>query len=392
MPSVHRVLCSLVLLAMSAGSVQNLVAREKEVQTIRVYVGTYTQKGSQGIYLFEFDPRTGKPGGPRVVAEAVNPSFVALDPARTHLYAVNEVSDFGVTPAGRGTGGVTAFAIDPQTGALTMLNRQPSGGVGACHVCVDLAGKNVLVANYGAGTAASLHLNPDGSLQPAATVVEHKGHSVNPRRQEAPHAHSANASPDNRFAFIADLGLDQILIYKLDVNTGTLMPNDPPSVATKPGAGPRHFAFHPNGKYAYNNNELDWTVVAYAYDAQRGALQPLQTLTTVPEDFSGTGGTAETLVHPSGKFVYVSNRGPDSIAIYQVNSDGTLQPRGFASTLGKIPRNFGIDPTGQFLLAANQDSDTIVFFRIDQQTGALTPTGEVVNIPTPVCVRMVGLP
>lgn len=355
---------------------------------VRVYVGTYTRKESKGIYTLTLDLKTGKTSSPEVAAELVNPSFVAISPSGKFLYAVNEVADFPGAN-GRKAGGVTGFAIDPKSGSLTKINSQLSGGTGPCHLSVDHAEKCVVVANYGSGSVASLPINGSGALKPAASEIQHAGSSVNPRRQQGPHAHSANIDAGNRFAVVADLGLDKLLVYKLNADQGTLVANDPPSVSTIPGGGPRHLSFHPNGKFAYANNEILLSVTAYRFDPETGAFTPLMTQPTVPEGTPLEGNsTAETLVHPSGKFLYVSNRGPNTIAIFSIQDDGTLQPIGYESTQGEIPRGFGIDPTGQYLLAANQNSDTVVVFKIDQSTGQLTPTGTVLKIPTPVCVRM----
>ncbi|HWL08309.1 MAG TPA: lactonase family protein [Planctomicrobium sp.] len=359
----------------------------------RVYVGAYTtygKKEGKGIYSFEFDPHTGKATTPKLVAEVDNPSFLTIPSDASHLYACIEVNHLGDAPEQKNTGGVAAFQIDPKTGDLKHLNTQPAHGTITCHVSLDSAARTLLAANYGTGaTAVTFRINDDGSLTPAVSTVEHTGSSANQGRQERPHGHSINLTPDGKFAVVADLGTDQLVVYPFDSATGKLDATKGVSIPAQPGAGPRHFTFHPTGKFAYHNNELNWTVTAYQYADQK--LTPLQTITTVPEDWTGSGGTAEIAVHPSGKFLYVSNRGPDTLAIYQIQENGTLKPAGFASTLGKIPRNFVIDPSGTFLLAANQDSDNIFVFTIDQETGALAPTGEVINVPMPVCVRLVPL-
>ncbi|WP_417849683.1 lactonase family protein [Thalassoglobus sp.] len=366
-------------------------AQQESVNAVRVYVGTYTRKESKGIYTFTLNPQTGETSEPELAAELTNPSFVAISPSGKFLYAVNEVSDFA-GPGQGAAGGVTGFQLDAQTGKLTKINSQSSGGPGACHLTVDQTGKCVLVANYGGGSVASLPIDEDGSLKPAASLMQHKGSSVNERRQKGPHAHSVNVDAANKFAVVADLGLDQLLVYKLNAEAGTLTPNDPAFTKSIPGGGPRHLSFHPNGKLAFANNEMLLSVTAYNYDANKGVLTPIETYSTVPE---GTGlegnSTAETLVHPSGKFLYVSNRGPNSIAMFRIRKDGTLEPLGYAPTNGEIPRGFGIDPTGNFLLAANQNSDTVVVFRIDQKTGKLSATGTVLNISTPVNVRMLAI-
>lgn len=352
---------------------------------IRAYVGTYTTGESRGIYLFEIDGQTGRPTEPRLVAELTNPSFVAMHPSGRSLYAVSEVGEFN---GQRNSGGVFSFAVDPQSGDLKELNSQTSQGGDPCHLVVDATGKFVLVANYSGGSVAAFPINDDGSLKAASAFVQHAGSSIHPRRQTAPHAHSVNLDPGNRFAMVADLGLDKILIYRFDAERGLLEPNDPPAVSTEPGGGPRHFAFHPNGQFAYMNNELTLTITPFAYDGEKGILQPLISRSTLPEGADRRGAsTAETLVHPSGKFVYVSNRGNDSIALFRIQPDGNVRPAGHFSTQGQTPRNFSIDPSGRFLLAANQSSGTIVVFQIHPETGELTPTGDVVSVPSPVCVR-----
>jgi 6-phosphogluconolactonase len=253
---------------------------------------------------------------------------------------------------------------------------------------VDRTGKTVLVANYGGGSVAALPVDADGRLGKATSAIQHSGSSVDAQRQATPHAHSINVDPSNRFAVAADLGLDKLLIYRLDAAKGTLAPNDPPSASVAPGSGPRHFAFHPNGQFAYVINEMRCTVTAFAFDSQRGALREIQTITTLPHEVKEGYSTAEVQVHPSGKFLYGSNRGHHSIAIFAIDSaTGKLNAVGHQSTGGKTPRNFAIDPTGQFLLAENQDSDNIVVFRIDTKTGELKATGHVVDVPSPVCVK-----
>jgi len=353
---------------------------------VRVYIGTYTRGVSKGIYLAQLDTRNGALSQPVVAGEAINPSFVALHPTRDLLYSVGEVGDF----AGRKSGAVNAFRVDPQTGLLTFLNAQPSGGAGACHVSVDHSGRNVLVANYGGGSASVVPIRDDGSLGEPSGFVQHEGSSVDPRRQSGPHAHSINLDPANRFAFVADLGLDRVMIYRFDAAKGTLVANDPPWAKVAPGAGPRHFAFHSDGRFAYVINEMQSTVTAFRYDSQRGSLEEIQTVSTLPQEFSGENTTAEVQVHPSGRFLYGSNRGHDSIAVFSVDADtGRLRTVEQESTQGKTPRNFGIDPSGRFLLAANQASDSIVVFRIDPARGVLEPAGHRIEVASPVCVRMV---
>jgi 6-phosphogluconolactonase len=357
-----------------------------------VFVGTYTgnQEGaSKGIYRLELDTTTGKLSKLEVAAPAVNPSFLAVHPSRPFLYAVSEVS--GTDP--QKSGAIAAFSLDPRTGALTALNQQSSKGSGPCHLVVDKDGKHVLAANYNSGSACVLPIGEDGKLGEATGFVQHQGSSVNKQRQAGPHAHSINLDAANRFAVVADLGLDKVLVYKYDAAKGTITPNDPPAADLAPGAGPRHFAFAPDGKHAYVCGEMDSTVTAFDYDAERGVLKKIGTVTTLPQDFKGNNSTAEVVVHPTGKFVYCSNRGHDSIAVFAVDEKtGALTPKGQQATKGKTPRNFAIDPTGAYLLAANQNSNSVVVFGIDAQTGELKPTDSIVEVASPVCIRMVVPP
>ncbi|MEO8498619.1 MAG: lactonase family protein, partial [Planctomycetota bacterium] len=288
--------------------------------------------------------------------------------------------------------GVTAFAINPKDGSLTKLNEKSSGGAGPCHLVVDATGKNVLVANYGGGSVACLPINTDGTLEDATSFIQHAGSSADPQRQKEPHGHSINVSPDNKFALAADLGLDKVLIYAFDAAQGKLTPNDPAAADVKPGSGPRHFAFHPSGNFAYVINEIALTVTAFKYDAKHGRLTTLQTISTIPDADRDQPGlsTAEVRVHPSGKFLYGSNRGHDTIVAFRINQDtGELTYIENEPTQGKTPRNFFVDPTGTYLLAENQASDSIVVFRINQDTGELEPTGNRIEIPSPVCIRMI---
>ncbi len=378
-----------VLLASPAWTEQPAVkdteARIDKSDKLLVFVGTYTGKASKGIYRFEMDLATGKLSNQALAAEIRDPSFLAIHPGGRFLYSVGEVGDFG----GKNTGAVSAFTLDPKSGALKFLNTQASEGAAPCHIVVDKAGKNVLVANYTAGNAAVLPIAADGKLGKATSVAQHKGTSVNKQRQEAPHAHSINLDPASRFAFVADLGLDKVMIYRYDAAKGTLTANDPPAADVAPGAGPRHFAFHPDGKSAYVINELDNTVTAFAYDGERGELKKRQTISTLPKDFKKTSYTAEVVVHPSGKFLYGSNRGHDSIAIFRIDSKtGALTAAGHQVEQIKTPRNFAIDPTGAYLLVGNQTSNSISVFRINGATGELARV-ETVQTPAPVCLRMI---
>jgi 6-phosphogluconolactonase len=354
-----------------------------------VYVGTYTTKQeSKGIYAYKFDASTGKLSPIGLAAESTDPSFVAVHPNGKYLYAVNEVDDFN----GQKSGAISAFAIDPKSGKLALLNQVSTHGSGPCFVSLDHTGRWVLVANYGGGSVATFQAEGDGGLSLVKGFVQHSGSSVDKERQEKPHAHWIGVSPDNRFALAADLGLDDVLVYKLDPTLGSLTPHNPPYVQVKPGSGPRHFVFHPNGKFAYVLTEMATTVTAFSWDANRGALTAIQTVPTLPRDYSGPTEAAEIAVHPSGKFLYAANRaGVDTITIFAVDAArGTLKETGRVSTKGRTPRNFAIDPTGAFLLAANQDSGNIVVFRIDPSTGALTPTGGEEKVAAPVSIAFVG--
>ncbi len=357
-------------------------------EEILVYIGTYTSGKSEGIYVYRMDKSSGTLEFSSKATGVDNPSFLAIHPQQRYLYAVNEIGEF----AGKPSGAVSAFSIEEKTGELTYLNQQPSHGTSPCHLSVDKTGQFVLVANYGGGSVCVLPIQDDGQLGEAIDFIQHQGSSINPQRQEGPHAHSITLDAANRYAFAADLGLDKIMIYQLDLTQGKLKPNDEPWAQVKAGAGPRHFDFHPNGKYAYLINELDNTLIAFTYDETRGTLREIQTVPTLPEDFEGTSHTADVHVSPSEKFVYGSNRGHDSIVIYAIDEDtGKLTYVGHELTQGKSPRNFVIDPTGTFLLAANHGTDNIVTFRIDQQTGRLMPTGHVTEVPTAVCLKIIHI-
>jgi len=353
----------------------------------RVYFGTYTRGESKGIYMAHFDAANGRFSAVELAAETPNPSFLAIHPNKRFLFAVSELYETG-GPKG---GAVSAFSIDRTTGRLTFLNKVSSRGGGPCHLAIDRTGKFIAVANYGTGSTAVLPIGEDGMLGEATGFYQHAGSSVDPKRQQGPHAHSVNFSPDNRFLMVADLGLDQVLVFRFDAAKGSIESHEPPFARLKPGSGPRHFSFHPNGRYAYAINELASTVTAFAYDGRRGVLKELQTVTTLPADFTGTNYTAEVLLHPSGRSLYGSNRGHDSIAVFQVAAGGTLKPAGQVPTEGKVPRNFNLDPKGMWLLAANQNSDNVVVFRIDSKTGRLEPNGESARVVAPVCIKFLAL-
>lgn len=353
------------------------------------YVGTYTTKTkSKGIYAYRFDAEKGQLTSIGVAAETTDPSFLAVHPNGKYLYAVNEIGNFN----GGASGAVSAFAIDAKTGALKFLNQVSTRGAGPCHVSLDKTGAFVLVANYDGGSIVSFPVHDDGSLGTASGFVQHSGSGPNTERQAGPHAHWIGTSPDNRFALAVDLGLDQVIVYGFDASKGIFTPMISGFAKVKPGAGPRHLAFHPNGKFAYVLSEMESSVTVLSYQAKNGSFSPLQTISALPKDYSGPKEAAEIAVHPSGKFLFASNRGHDSIAIFSIDqSRGTLKSLGQVLTGGKTPRHFAIDPTGTYLLAENQESNNVVVFHIDSETGSLTPTGQTIDVPSPVCLMLVGV-
>ena len=349
-----------------------------------LYVGTYTSGKSEGIYVYRLNMSNGELSHFKTVKGVTDPSYLTIDRKRRFLYAVNEVSKF----EGKASGAVSAFRVDPKSGEIQFLNQKASEGGSPCYVTLDHTERFVLLANYEAGNVSVLPIKRDGSLDSAVSVVQHRGSSVNRDRQEGPHAHCIVVDRSNRYAFAVDLGIDKIIGYRFDSRKGNLIQHT--DIQAKPGAGPRHLTFHPDNKYAYVIDELDSTMTAFSYDASRGTLRPLQTLSTLPSGYSGENTCADVHVSPSGRFLYGSNRGHDSIAVFAINRSGQLTPVEHVLTGGKTPRNFTIDPTGTFLLVANQKSDSVVTFRIDGVTGQLKPTGHVAEIPTPVCLKLVS--
>ncbi len=349
-----------------------------------VYVGTYTGPKSQGIYVFRLKTDAVEPSLEPLglAAEAVQPSFLAVDASRNLLFALNESASWNGHP----TGSVTSYAIDRTTGKLRKISETSSAGAAPCHLLLDRTGRNLLVANYSAGNVALIRVDADGRLGAPQSVQQHRGQSVNPARQKGPHAHAVTLDPAERFLFVCDLGIDRVMVYRFDVEKGTLIPNDPAFAPLKPGAGPRHMVFRPDGRFAYVVNELDSTVTAFAYDATQGRLTEVQTVTTLPATFTGRSTTAEILVHPNGRLLYASNRGHDTLARFTIDpSSGRLTATGHHPTGGKTPRHFGLDPTGTLLAMGNQGSDSIVLARIDPATGALTSSPRVASAPSPVC-------
>lgn len=353
-----------------------------------LYVGTYTsgESRSEGIYILRFETRTGKITPHKIVGGVEEPSFLAIDPKGRYLFAVNETVEYQE----RKSGAVSSFAIGRDDGSLTFLNKQASMGGAPCHLTSSRDGKFVLVANYVGGNVAVLPVNRDGTLGEAIDVEQHFGSGPNKARQESAHAHSIMLDRRGHYAFANDLGIDKILIYKFDGTNGRLHPNpDKSHYTARPGAGPRHFKFHPSGKYAFVINELDMTASSLAYDPAEGTLREVHTVSTVPAGYSGENTCADVHVHPDGKFVYASNRGHDSIAAFRFDrASGRMELIEHVPTGGKTPRNFAIDPTGKFMLVANQRSDSIVTFSIDRLSGRLRPTGQVANVPSPVCLLL----
>lgn len=360
-----------------------------------VYVGAYTEPSEHGraagISVFHMEPSSGALTQVRIIAGVVNPSFLAIDPPRRYLFAVNETAMHDGQPGG----GASAFALDDTNGNLTPLNQQPTHGTFPAHLTVDPTGAYLLVANYGSGNVAVYPIGAGSDLGAMSDLVQNSGSGPNTARQAGPHAHMITFDPSGRFALLVDLGIDQTLIYRLDTTTGKLNAHDitvdgvteQACGQAAPGAGPRHIAFHPTNRYAYVINELGSTIDAFAWDAARGTLGHRQTVSTLPADFAGTNSGAEIVVHPSGRFLYGSNRGHNSIATFAIDvASGHLTALGHEPTQGKNPRSITLDPTGAFLLAANQDSDSIVTLRIDQSTGMLTATGNITQTPTPVCL------
>ncbi len=341
-----------------------------------IYVGTYTRTTSKGIYAVRLDPATGALSAPVLAAETANPSFLAFTPDQKTLYAVSESNAMAA-----------AFGTDLATGTLTPLQPpQSSGGAAPCHLVVDPTQRALVVANYHTGIVAAIPLHSDGTLG-APHPIQHTGHSVNPERQATPHVHSVTFSPDGRFVIVCDLGLDRIFTYRLDPATAELTPGNPPFVATAPGVGPRHFVFSADGRHAYAITEMASTIIAFDYDPATGALTTRQTVSTLPADFKGKFSGAEIRLHPNGKFLYGSNRGHDSIAVFAVDAaTGLLSPVAITPCGGKNPRNFSLSPDGAWLVCANQNSDSLTVFRVDPATGRLTPTGHTAKVPLPVCV------
>jgi 6-phosphogluconolactonase len=351
------------------------VSANAMADTKTFYIGTYTGPQSKGIYRGTLDTQNGKLGALELVAEGQNPSFVALSPNGKFLYAAME--------AGGGAVGAWAIGTDGKT---TKLNEQSSGGGGACHVWVDQTGKTVFVANYGGGSIAAFPVKEDGSLGERTSFFQHVGSGPNKGRQEKPHAHAIYTSPDNRFVYACDLGTDEVKIYRFDAKTSTLTPNDPPAGKVPPGSGPRHLEFHPKADYVYVCNEMTLTVTAFKRDVQSGTLTEIQTLSSLPEGASTRGAsTAEIFAHPSGKWLYVSNRGHDTIAVFEIGADGKLTLVQNAPS-PKTPRGFALSPDGKWLVVGGQGDNKIVVMKIDQNNGNLETTDQSASVGAPVAI------
>jgi len=348
-----------------------------QAEKTRVYFGSGTTQAQEGIFTCMLDPETGRLSKPLLAAEAVRPGFVAIDPSGTHLYSIGKPGGY-TGPRG---GSVCAFRIDPATGTLDFLKMQSSQGTGPCYLEIDPTGRNILVAHYRGGNCFALPLAKDGLPRPVSSFHQHTGSSVNPKRQSAPHPHAIVLDAAGRFAFVPDLGLDQIKIYRFDPATGKLVPNQPSFVAVPPGSGPRHFLFHPNGKFAYASLEMASEAIAFRYDAAPGTLEPFQTLSTLPDGFSAMNTTAGIGIAPDGRFLYISNRGHNSIAVFAIDpATGKLSRIENASTGTLMPHAMGMDPSGRVLIATDKNSGETGVFKIDRKTGRLAHT-DTLNVP-----------
>ena len=374
--------CSLFAFSPLGAALQTVAADDAKGGTLLVYIGTYTGEKSEGIYVCHLDPETGSMSSPELAAAMSNPSWVTLHPNGKFLYAAGERGPY---PGG---GAVAGFSI-AQDGELKALNTQEPGGRGPCHLAIDQTGKMILVSNYVSGSVSSLRINADGKLSPSAWQDQYP--TLNEKRK--PHAHHGGFDPTNRFALVCDAGLDRICVYRFDAATGLLAANDPPFVTTTEGTHPRHLTFSRDGKYCYNIDEKAMSVTAFRFDAEQGVLRQIQAISTLPSDFDGkVGSTAELVMHPSGKFLYGSNRGPDNIVCYSVDANsGELTLVGHTSTQGRTARSFGIDPTGRWMIVGNQKSNSVVQFKIDQTTGELTATGTKFELGAPVCFQFLQM-
>jgi 6-phosphogluconolactonase len=377
---------SMLLWALAVAA--TLPARAAVAGETLVFFGTHSQGTGRGLSVAHFDSATGALGAPRLVVEAAAPSFFVIQADGRHLYTCNSVETFD----GQAGGAVSAYAVDRATGALTLLNSALTGGGEPAHLSLDATGRSLFVANYNGGSVAAFAILPDGRLGARTALIQHEGKSVNPDRQTKPHAHCIKPDPSNRFVLAADLGVDKVFVYRFNPADSSLRANDPPFASLPAGSGPRHLTFHPNGRLAYVVNELASTVTAFTWDATRGSLTELQTVSTLPDGFRGASTGAEIEVHPSGRFLYTTNRGHDSVAVFAIDAaTGRLTPIEHVSTRGRTPRNFAFDPEGRWLIATNHGSDNAAVFSVDPTTGRLTPVGEPLPIQNPFCVRFLAV-
>ncbi len=368
--------------AFAAGSALPRARAAKKATKFIVYVGTYTGPKSKGVYAYHFDAVSGDLQPIGLAGEVLSPSWITIHPNGKVLYAASGAGQVSE---------IWAFSINAGTGALTKLNSVPTGGGGRCHLVVDKTGKTIMVANYNSGHVAALPLQPDGSVGQPPVVIAHHGSGPDPRRQRVPHPHGVFLSADNRFLFVPDLGTDQVMSYRLDAAKSSIAPNDPPFATVPPAHGPRHLAFDPKGKFAYVVNEMKSTVTGFSYDAKHGTMQQIQDVSTLPKDFTRVDNSAEIQIDAKGRFLYASNRGHDSITVFAIGKDGQLTTVDNTLTQGKEPRNFSLDPTGAYLFAANQNTGNIVLFRVDAQTGKLSPAGKSVEVAAPVCLQFLAV-
>lgn len=346
-----------------------------------VYIGTWNHNAEDGIYRFWLDSESGKLTPAGVTRAVPDPFFLAMNAAGDRLYATNALDAID----GEEEGAISAFAIEPENGELTFINRRPSRGTVPCYISLDSSGKNLLTGNYNSGSVAVLPIEPDGALGMPSDAHQHEGSSVDVERQEGPHVHAIVLDPTEQWAYAPDLGIDRVMIYEFHAESGRLVPAQPAFVRSAAGSGPRHFAFHPSGPYAYLLNEMAGTLNVYEWDEDTGALTEIQSISTLRKDYRGFNGSADLQILPSGDFLYASNRGPDTIAIFRIDAtSGRLTSAGHASAEGSWPWNLAIDPSSNFLLATNYESDSVVVFRIDRSSGALIPTGHAVSVPKPV--------
>lgn len=364
-----------------------LAAWSAHAADMYVYFGTHASGPGKGFSLAHFDSDTGKLTKPKFLIEDEMPAYFVIHPDGRHLYTCNSTNTL------HGEGWISAYAIEPKTGQLTLLNRKSSGGPNPSYITLDKTGRYALVANYQGGNVTVTAIKPDGSLGDLTGLDQHTGHSVNPERQTRPYAHSIIVDPSNRFALNADLGLDKLFVYRFNDKDGSLTPNDPLFATVKPGSGPRHVKFHPNGRWVYLINEMAGTVTSFNWDAVKGSLTEFQTVSALPPGFTNTNTSAELEIHPNGRFLYGTNRGHNSLVVFAIDqSTGKLSLVEHVSTQGKQPRNFTFDPTGRWILCTNHDSNNAVVFRVDGATGKLTPAGAPVEVPMPFCERFLPVP